>query len=126
MIPEGTPSKPVENYVATTVHFVGEQDGPPERELKEHLATLLKLEKAVHRAYLARVRYNNRENYDVALCLRATNPDAKQINDRVGRVFAGIFRRDAYLDVLFLSEKQESELLDVCPAFYHEATLTNG
>jgi hypothetical protein len=117
-LPDGDPSRPREEFVASTIRFLGEQDGPPERELKSHLATLLADERAVHRAYLARLQYGNSTTWDVALCLAATNPDIKALNDRVGRLFAAIFRRDAYLDILFLSKIQEAELSNVCPPFY--------
>lgn len=124
MIPDGKPSRPPEEFVATTIEFVGEQDGPPERELKGHLATLFKSEPSVNRAYLARVLYNNAEECEVTLCLSATNPDVVRLNERVGRLFAGFFRRDAFLDILFLSPVQEADIDKVCSAFYE--TLTNG
>ena len=117
-LPDGDPSRHDE-FVASTLRFVGEQDGLPERDLKAHLATLLRSEPAVHRAYLARVQYESATHWDVALCLAATAPEAKRINERIGRLFAGIFRPDVYLDVLFLSERQEIEVAQVCAAFYH-------
>jgi hypothetical protein len=124
MIPNGTPSKPREAFVAATIHFVGDQDGPPERELMGHLAALFKNEQSVQRAYLARVQYKNGDEYSVALCLATTSPDVQRLNECVGRLFAGFFRRDAYLDILFLSPDQEADIAKVCSAFYE--TLTNG
>jgi hypothetical protein len=42
------------------ITFLGEQDGPAERRLKEALAVLLGLGATVTRAYLARVAYTTR------------------------------------------------------------------
>ena len=74
-LPDADPSKPCEAFVASTIRFVGGQDGPPERELKLHLATLPGDERSVQRAYLARLRYDNAKSWDVALCIVATNPN---------------------------------------------------
>ena len=58
-LPDADPSKPREEFVASTIRFIGQQDGPPERELKSHLASLLADECSVQRAYLARLQYDN-------------------------------------------------------------------
>jgi hypothetical protein len=118
MIPDGTPSRPTEEFTAPTIRFVGEQDGPPERDLKSHIAELLTNELEVDRAYLARVQYDDAENWNVALCLAATNPDISRINERIGRLFAGIFANDMHLDILYLSDAQEEEITKVCTSFY--------
>jgi hypothetical protein len=117
-LPDANSSKPSEEFCASMGRFLGEQDGSPERELKLHIATLLKGEPSVHRAYLARVLYDCAPSWDVALCIAATNPNAQELNNRVGRVFAAIFRRDAHLDILFLSDQQEALLSSVCRPFY--------
>jgi hypothetical protein len=39
------------------LHFVGEQDGPPEKILKERLIIFLRHDKSVKKAYLAKVAY---------------------------------------------------------------------
>src|SRR5688500_13564542 len=69
MIPEGAPSRPTEEFVASNIRFVGEQDGPPERTLKTHLVELFSTEPALVRAYLARVQYGAEPGSEVALCL---------------------------------------------------------
>src|SRR6476646_3913595 len=112
MIPDGDPSKH-EELTVFNIRFVGEQDGPAERDLKSHLTTSLGSEPAVHRGYLARVHYENATAWDVALCLAASNPDERSMNERIGRLFAGIFRPDMHLDVLFLSANQEADLANV-------------
>ena len=54
----------------------------------------------------------------------ATNPDVARLKERVGRLFAGFFRPDAFLDIVFLSPDQEADIDKVCSAFYE--TVTNG
>jgi hypothetical protein len=118
MIPDGTPSRPAEEFTAPTIRFVGEQDGPPERDLKAHIADLLRNELEVDRAYLARVQYDDTPSWSVAPCLAATKPDIPTINERIGRLFAAIFANDMHLDILYLSTAQEEELTKVCTSFY--------
>ena len=89
MTPDGAPSRPREDLFAY-VRFVGEQDGPVERELKEHLTTLFRSDPAILIAYLARVQYDNTDSCGVALCLVSMNPDDKGVWDRVGRVLGHV------------------------------------
>lgn len=117
-LPDADPPRPPEEFSAPTIRFIGEQDGPPERELKSHLAKLLSSEQSVHRAYLARLQYGDATSWDVALCIAAANPNVPEVNGRVGRLFAGIFRRDVHLDVLYLTSGQESQLSAVCRPFF--------
>ena len=65
MAPDPEPSRH-EKLTIFKVEFVGEQDGPPERELKLRLVMLFENEPSVRRAYLARVRYENASTTDVA------------------------------------------------------------
>jgi hypothetical protein len=117
-LPDANPSKPSEESYHSMIRFLGEQDGSPERELKSHIAALLKGEPSVHRAYLARLLYDCEPLWHVALCIAAKNQNAHELNERIGRVFAAIFRRDVHLDVLFLSNQQEELLSNVCRPFY--------
>jgi hypothetical protein len=52
------------------VHFICEQDGVPERELKERLVKVFDNQEAVDLAYLATIQYSDEDDYSVALCLR--------------------------------------------------------
>lgn len=53
MSPEPSP-KNVAAFRVPAVRFVGEQDGPPERLLKDRLCELFRQDKAISPAYLAR------------------------------------------------------------------------
>ena len=97
------------------VHFLGEHDGPPERELKVALSGEFLRTPGVRAAYLARVRYGGGEPAELALCIRSVAPEDVPLVGRVGRVYGG---KRPHLDVLFLDEVQEAALAAVCPPFY--------
>jgi len=97
------------------VAFVGEQDGPPERELKTELVTRLGEAGA---GYLAKVQYTSGEQ-SVALCLAST-PEAAQADlaKEIGEVFHRMFGASSHLDILFLRPDQERQVAQVCTPFY--------
>jgi hypothetical protein len=102
------------------VRFVGEQNGRPERLLKDRLVELFRQDKTLSAAYLARVDLGN-GSIGVVLALRATSGPNKQIIEKVGSIFALIFAGKEHLDILFLSETQETQLKQVCKAFFSQA-----
>lgn len=109
---------PLELRWRSGVRFLGEHDAPPERELKVALSGEFAHTPGVRAAYLARVAYGESalpEPADLTLCIRSVAPEDAAFTGRVGRVYGG---RRAHLDVLFLSDEQETELSAVCPAFY--------
>ena len=99
------------------VHFLGEQDGPPERDLKERLATFFRTEREIGAAYLARVTYND-DSLNVACCIRMHVASEEDVVRRVSAIFSELFGSHAHLDILFLSQEQEAELSTVCNPFY--------
>jgi hypothetical protein len=106
------------DFPVQDVHFIGEQDGRPERELKGRVTEVLRSQSNVLRAYLARVTYGDRPPVMASLCLRTqSNPDAALL-ERLSGVFASIFRRDQHLDILFLDDVHEAKLASRCRAFY--------
>jgi hypothetical protein len=102
----------------STVHFVCEQDGPPERMLKQKLTGFFARDKSVKAAYLAKVGYGDQNNEGVALCLRTEFGPDKGMASKIGTIFASLFGAQEHLDLLFVDEKQESELKRVCPPFF--------
>ena len=107
-----------EQFSAPEIIFWGEQDGPPERELKSHLAELFGAEQAVTKAYLARVTYSGSSTESVALCLRPGAAPSKRVIGRVGEVFSSMFGRHEHLDIMFLTDAQEAQLAKVCKPFF--------
>ena len=100
------------------VRFLGEQDGPPERELKDKLKDIFQLDQSVNTAYLAKVIYGEESSVIVALCLKIRFKTDPGLVEKVGRTFASMFGQQEHMDILFLSDDQESELAKVCPPFF--------
>jgi len=108
------PKRETEVHIQRTVRFVGEQDGEPERLLKNALVAELLGVPELKCAYLARVEYP--DGVHVALCLAA--PEDPRLLERIGARFAEIFGRHEHLDILFLGPSQEAELRRVCTPFH--------
>lgn len=108
----------VETHHEQTLRFVGEQDGPAERELLLVLTDLFARTPAVTRAYLARVDYGVPGPYEVALCLRGDEDPA--LVGGISRQFASLFGEDVHLDILFLDDELEDQLRRVCAPFYDD------
>ena len=100
------------------IDFVGEHDGPPERELKALLAAELTHYPAVRRAYLAIVGFGPEAPLSVALCLAPAKAESPVVVDACAQIFRRLFKADMALDMLFVTAEQEGELARVCSAFY--------
>lgn len=111
-------SRPPQQLTASVVRFVGEQDGPPERDLKACFVEQFKYEPTVERAYLARADYDDGTGAHVALCVKCFCGGDQTLNARVADIFADMFGSHEHLDVIFLRDDQEQELSQVCPPFY--------
>jgi hypothetical protein len=110
-------NKKVEEHPVSGLEFLYEQDGETERRLKGELIGLLRQNADVERAYLAKAVNDGEET--VMLCL-ATSADAPDLRlpPQIGKIFKTIFSAKDHLDVLFLSEDQEVQLIQVCKPFY--------
>jgi hypothetical protein len=101
------------------VKYLGEQDGPAEREFKTQLSMLMSQNSKVSCAYLARVNYGRTNPEAMALCVRAEiGPDERRFAEDVGKLFASMFNVQEHLDVLFLKLDEEIELAKVCSPFF--------
>ena len=100
------------------VIFLAEQDGPTERELKEQLVQFFVSSSAMKSAYLARISYDRSSAPVVALCLRAEAAQNHFVTEDVGSIFSSMFATAEHLDIVFLDELQEIELLKVCRPFF--------
>ena len=98
------------------IQFLADQDGPPERLLKEHLSTVFVFHRQLNRAYLAQVRYA--DEIGVALCLSCADGPSQNLAAVVGEVFGSIFGAHEHLDIVFVGEDQEPALRRVCRPFY--------
>ena len=100
------------------LHFLGEQDGVPERELKGCLTDLLRRDQRVQRAYLARVGYGEQSPAAVALCLRSQSGPDRGLAEIVAETFASMFGAHEHLDIIFVDEEQEAKVSKVCSPFF--------
>jgi hypothetical protein len=112
------PKRPIVPEVRTpSVHFLGEQDGPVERDLKGRWHPILAARPAVKRAFLARALYAyDAQHVVLALCTGGV-PDLELVED-LRAPYAALFSRDCPLDMAFVSPTQESQLAEVCAPFY--------
>ncbi len=122
--------RPTEQFSPHQVRFVAEQDGAPERELKERLARSLR-PLGVRNAYLAVVAYEDRKppqstagsrenSTSVALCLTLQDGASEKhdIVEAAGAEFASMFGSRHHLDIVFLTDQQEAAAKKVCRPFY--------
>lgn len=98
------------------VKFFGEQDGVPERLLKGKLTQFFQCDKSVYRAYLARTNLEGQTS--VALCVKTQFGADRGLAEKIGAIFGTIFNAHEHLDIIFLSEQQESQLKRVCSTFF--------
>lgn len=106
-----------ESHIATSLRFIGEQDGMAERGFKERILPVLAEHATVERGYLARVAYVSASEESVALCILARHPQDSLLL-QIGALFASMFGRDQHLDLLFINRDQDQELVRVCAPFF--------
>ncbi len=115
-------TKHPEKIQVLKLHFLGEQDGVPERELKDRLVKFFQHDQSILMAYLARVAYGDPSPPVVALCLHSKlGPDRGVVN-KIGKIFASMFGSHEHLDIIFLDSQQEYELAKVCSPFFDNPT----
>ena len=112
--PDGKPVRLVKDGVT----FVGEQDGPPEEELKRRLAALFGRYPRVRRAYLAIVEYAGSSTRHVAVCVQSANAEDEALAGEISGAFRSLFGSHEHLDTIFLQESQEAQLAGVCKPFF--------
>jgi hypothetical protein len=106
------------------IHFLREQDGVPERELKVLLSKTFKENIRITAAYLVRLRYAGSQEETIALCLKADaceNAERLCLVERVNVDFSRIFAQGESLDTIFLSPKREQAVSQIAKPFYRQA-----
>lgn len=117
------PSKELRAVREIGIQFLREQDGKPERLLKDRLVEYFKQCDEVQKAYLAQISSGDQSG--VALCLKTRHGADLKIVREIGAVFAGLFVKQEHLDILFLNETLELSLRSVCKPFYAVLALTH-
>jgi hypothetical protein len=108
----------MDEFETQQISFLREQDGPPERELKNQLTELFISDSNVLRAYLVCVAYKDTPGVSVALCIRSKwseNPDLVQ---QVEHTFRSMFGDREHLDIMFIEEELEARLTKCCGPFF--------
>jgi hypothetical protein len=113
----------VDSFKADKVTFIGEQDGPAERELKTRLIECLSVEIEVKKAYLVRVSYENNPNQKVAICIQGGGDRASRIVNCLGSVFSRQFSQKESLDVIFLTRDQLHDISAAAEPFFEVPSL---
>jgi hypothetical protein len=109
--------KPAQQQWASSIEFVGEQDGPLERSLKAELREIIARRPLVDSAYLARAVYGEIREPQVVLVLGSDMQD-RALVEEIGLL---IFKRlpdSEHLDIFFASHEQELQLAAVCKPFF--------
>lgn len=114
---------PAQQLRVRELHFIGEQDGDPERLLKENLSRVLSMYPEVAAAYLARVHFGNPGETSVCICLHRQDGEDPRIIREFGRIFSSIFASSQHMDIIFLTATQETQIRSVCRAFYGRKCL---
>lgn len=105
---------------AVRVRFIGEQDGPTERDLKARLSNLFAEDSEIATAYLVKAELTRGvvpEN-SVMLAIRRSQGDSAPLRNRISELFASVFPKNARLDIAFLTPEKEAEVAAVAKPFY--------
>ncbi len=100
------------------IQFIAEQDGPPERVLKDALSKVFEAHPSVEKAWLVLAGYDNASEIHVALCLFSASPDEVALIGAVRQTFARSFAKGTHLDILFVSTSDLKQLESICAPFY--------
>lgn len=102
------------DFVVPGVYFVGEQDGPIERELKTQWKIILGLTPDISAAYLANVIYGSNPSEHVVLCLRSTAAKNRNLEDQLSASFVARFNTAESLDIMYITAEEELAVQRVC------------
>jgi hypothetical protein len=114
---------PRELIAPLRVEFLGEQTGPAEEKLKEHLRRIFTAQtpNVFRRAYLARISYGEPSVSSVVICIRHAGHIEEALQRGFKHMFGEISRGGDFYDFMTIGEKQEQELKKVCRPFYEAA-----
>ncbi len=108
----------IDQFTSRRVHFLGEQDGPSEQDLKRQLSNYLSCEHEIEKAYLVRISYDATSPPKVALCLVGEQTNTLQVIQSVRTIFSELFQTTDGMEVLFLNELQKKEVGFAANPFY--------
>lgn len=108
----------LDSFTSSETRFVAEQIGVPENEFKESIIGLFHDRNRPLRAYLVQVEYGEKRDFNVALCIALESEDDEKLANDIALVFRRMFGSHEHLDILFVTEEQETQLRKVCCPFF--------
>jgi len=114
--------KPPQQLTPTTTKFIAEQDGPPERDLKDRFVEHFRSEPMVERAYLVQVGHSDGTGIHVTLAIKCFGEENPSLIPKLADIFSNMFGPHEHLDMMFIREDQEKRLRVVCEPFYGVAS----
>jgi hypothetical protein len=98
--------------------FIGEQDGPSERDLKARFVEILREQRVVERAYLALADHGDGTGVHITLAIKSSGVEDLSLVRKLQGIFSAMFNSHEHLDMMFIREDQEHQLREVCAPFY--------
>jgi hypothetical protein len=108
----------LDSFVSGGTRFLAEQIGVPENEFKQAIVGLLQSCDRPLRAYLAQVEYEKEKVINVALCVALVSGENEKLTNDIALVFRQMFGSHVHLDILFITDSQETQLRKVCCPFF--------
>jgi len=117
-VQDGTkPRLPYCSVAAFWAVFLGDLDEPRATQFRKKLIPIFKSSWEVKRAYLTEFEFPT-GGTGRGLCLKISFGDEEAISNKVHSIFASLYTRDEYLDLMFLDKKQEAEVRKACTPFF--------
>jgi hypothetical protein len=113
----------LDQFASGETRFIGEQVGISENEFKGSVVNLLHGWSRPLRAYLAQVEYGGKRDFNVALCVASEAGEDENIANNIALIFRRMFGPREHLDIMFLSENQETQLRKVCCPFFSSSRV---
>jgi hypothetical protein len=104
--------------------FVGEQDGPSERDLKASFDEFFRSAPMVERAYLARAEHGDGTGVHVTLAIKCSCGEDKFLVSKLAKIFATMFGSHEHLDINVRTGRPRAEMRVVCTPFYRASVNT--
>lgn len=106
------------SFTSSGTRFVAEQIGVPENQFKKSIVGLFRDQNRLLRAYLAQVEYGEEKDSNVALCVVSESGEDEKLANNIALVFRRMFGSHEHLDILFITDSQETQLRKMCCPFF--------
>jgi hypothetical protein len=107
-------------FVVRKIQYLAEQDGPIEQQLKAEWRDVLQ-RLSVPSAYLVRVQLPELSTSSVALMLSKGPLDDAKVVAALMPSFKTTMAASQFVDIIFMTQQQEAEVVKVCKPFWPAA-----